>query len=353
MFRDMRRTHGEIAFPGRRLGVSLLGLIVGAGAQQGFVIGRAQRDLAVRQRRDSVGAGDEHVRQSFVAMHVEAEIDAGLPHAGTGQENFRAFLHRRFRPFPIQVGAGRVCTQIAAPRAVWIHVRHDVQHGPVEHGAGNRIGLVDQPAEKTFHPPGRLAFARMLPPDRPADPLTVARRTDGQQVQIGAIHGLSQHLVTDPRRGKATGEEIPATLAGIGREIGVVGRAAVRRVADREDAVRIIGRHPEPVLPVVRRDGPIVLPTSLVACFPGIFDAEPTFPAPHAGGAKMEPLEEIGIRILADRQSDRRRIAGVDDFDIAGIEMGADMHCFRSRKGQCPDREIQRIEFRVNQYTNY
>ena len=132
-------------------------------------------------------------------MHVKAKVHSRLPHARTGQKDLWALLHRGLRPFPVQISAGRVDAQITTPRTVWVHMRHDIQYGLIQHHAGHRIRRVDQAPEETFHPPGSLALSRMLPPDGPAHSFTVARFADCQQIKIGAVNRLSQHRMTNPR----------------------------------------------------------------------------------------------------------------------------------------------------------
>src|SRR5258708_1503499 len=88
--------------------------------------------LALAARGTAQHAGDEIIRERVIAMHVEAEIDAGLGHLLAHQEGLRTALEAGFLPLAIEIGARSVGAQIAAPAAIRIHVRYDMEDGPFQ-----------------------------------------------------------------------------------------------------------------------------------------------------------------------------------------------------------------------------
>src|SRR3546814_6525220 len=62
-------------------------------------------------------------------MHVHGEMDAGFIHPIERMVNFRAALRRRRVPFAVEVHACRIGAQMAATRAIRVHVGDDVEGG--------------------------------------------------------------------------------------------------------------------------------------------------------------------------------------------------------------------------------
>ena len=201
-----------------------------------------------------------------------------------------------------------------------------MQNRPVKNSSGHRISGICQTSHKPFHPPGGLALARMLTPDGPAHSLSISRRANRQQIEIGTIDRLPQHGMTYSRRSETVRKEIAQAFARIGRKISVVYGVPLRRMTNCHNTIPIFCRCAKPNLPVIGSNGLIFLPAPRVACLTGIFYPEGAFNAADASSAKMKPLEEIGIRIFTNRQADRCRIARIDYLYISGVKMVADMH---------------------------
>ena len=203
MFRDMGGAHGEVPLARRRLGIPVFSLVVRVGTHQRGVEGQTQLGQFWGQRRDTVRSGDEHIGQAFVPMHVQAEIDTGVPHAVAHQIDFRAFFHSRVSPFTVQISARSVHAQISPAAAIRIHVRHDIQCGGVQHGPRHRVCRVQHAIHEAFHPIRCLGFTGVLAPDDPAfalDGIPGAPRImpNDQHVQIFTIQGLAETLQPHP-----------------------------------------------------------------------------------------------------------------------------------------------------------
>lgn len=54
----------------------------------------------------------------------------------------------------------------------------------------------------------------------------------------------------------------------------------------------------------------------------------------QAASLEMEPLEVVAVAVLADVQVDVRRVAGVQDQDVAGVEIAVDVQR-GERHGHC------------------
>jgi hypothetical protein len=97
--------HGKIGLARRRDRIAHLGLESGLWRQSCAPGSVQQVELGVGDARNALEAGDEHVRQRLVAVHVEREIDARLVHAvahasTSGERSGVGFAHSRFRLAP-------------------------------------------------------------------------------------------------------------------------------------------------------------------------------------------------------------------------------------------------------------
>ena len=118
--------------------------------------------MAIGPARDAVEAGEEHVRDRLVAVHVHREVDAGPVHRRAGVEDLGAALQARRMPLAVEVHARGVGPQVAAARAVRVQVGNDVEGRRSPERAGDRIVRVGQPVQRALHPPFGHRLAGVL-----------------------------------------------------------------------------------------------------------------------------------------------------------------------------------------------
>nr|GFD56886.1 hypothetical protein [Tanacetum cinerariifolium] len=85
---------------------------------------------------------------------------------------------------------------------------------------------------------------------------------------------------------------------------GVVDAVHARRVLDGEHLAVEAGRHAEPVDAVVAGHGVVVFPALRVGRLAGVEQADRAGLGLRALQAEVEPLDDVGVRILADVQVD-------------------------------------------------
>ena len=270
-------------------------------------------------------AGREDVGQGFVAMYVEKQVAAGFVHFAFDGEHFGAVFQARRHPFAIQIGAGGVGAQIAAHRAVGIHVRHDIKHRLLQQGAGQRIGLVEQGVEHAFDKPFGHGFARMLARDDP-DFARCLRIAYLQQIQIAAVDGIDQMFAAHERRAFGARQQGQMALPGIGLEIGVIDAVGFGRMLDSHDLAVERGRNAEPALAVGTGDGAVVLPAARIGALACVGEADFAGLAARALQAEIEPLGEVRRGVLGDMQFDVVGAFGADRGNCAGVEIAADFN---------------------------
>jgi hypothetical protein len=150
-------------------------------------------------------------------MHVHREIDAGPVHLVADAKHFRASLGAGLVPLAVEVGADRIGPEMAAARSVGIHVGDDVEGGLRPQASGNRVGLVEQPLERSFHPPLRHRLAGMLAGVEPDLERPVS---DPEIIHLLAVQGPPKRAVAGGGMGGHRGDQVLMALHRIGCEIG-------------------------------------------------------------------------------------------------------------------------------------
>ena len=289
--------------------------------ESGFQLGDA---LAVA--RHTLGAGDEHVRNRLVTMDVEEQVDAGFAHLGLYAVHLGAAFQAGRQPLAIQVGTGGIGAQIAAHRAVRVHVRNDVEGGMFEQDARNRVLPVEQTAQQAFGKPFGHGFARVLAGDDPD--LQVGRHfmPDRQQVDVATIDGGAEVGNLAEAGTLRLADQVEVAFPAIRLEVGVVDAVGQRCVLDGHDVAVVAGRHAEPVDAVVRRAQVVVFPAGRIGGFPGIEEAHHTGLVGRPLQTKVEPLSEFRCIVGANLELNIVKALRADDFDTAGVELCADFH---------------------------
>ena len=232
-------------------------------------------------------------------MHVHRKIDAGLVHMVEDPEHFRALFRGWLMPFAVEIGAHRIGPQMAASRAVRVHVRNDMKCRFFAQHAGHRIGRVGQAVKRAFHPPFGHRFARMLARIEPDGKIA---GTDAEIVEFPAIKGLPERRMADAVAPGDFGDQVIMALNRIGREIGEPQRVGLRAMADCQRAVAIVGLGEEPVLAITRHAGLVIVPALRIGTVARIGDGKREILPGTACDAEIEPLIEIGLVILDDLQ---------------------------------------------------
>jgi hypothetical protein len=214
--------------------VALLRLEVGADHEEGLDEARLRGRRRGGEAGHLLGGGEEHVGQRLVAVDVEEERAAGALHFRAHQEDLGAGDGVGRAPFAVEVAPGGVGAQVAAHRAVRVHVRHDVQHGVLAHLARDRVGIVEQALEEALDEPFRHGLAGMLARDDPHRHPSRRVAPDRHHVEVPPIHRTAEVAHAGVGRELDAREQVEVTLVRIGLEVGVVGRTSVRRGAERK-----------------------------------------------------------------------------------------------------------------------
>ena len=159
---ELGRRHRHIGLARSRDLIALLALEIGRQPLERLAEQVEQPRLAFGDRRDAFEAGEKIGGNGLVAMHVHREIDPGFVHGVADAQDFRAPFGRGRVPFAIEVRADRIGAQMAAARAVRIHVGDDAERAFAAQQARHRILFVGQFLERAFHPPFGHALAGML-----------------------------------------------------------------------------------------------------------------------------------------------------------------------------------------------
>ena len=91
--------------------------------------------------------------------------------------------------------------------------------------------------------------------------------------------------------------------------------------------VLITGGHAKPVLLIVAGHGLVTVPGAVVSRLPGIGQAEAiTLARLQTIDLKVKPLEMVAVEVRAHGQQYALRVAGVDDLNVATVEIRTDLH---------------------------
>jgi len=121
-------------------------------------------------------------------------------------------------------------------------------------------------------------------------------------------------------------DEPVVAFAAVGFEVGKPGVFLTGFETDMQGFAVETRRHPEPIDMVIRRHGVVAAPGVFIGRLPGIAQAEGVGVAHvHAFGLEMEPLEMVTAGIGFDCQQQVIGIAGIQNLDVAAVEVGADL----------------------------
>ena len=315
--------HGQVGLAGRRRRIADARLEIRRQPRQPGLVVRQQRQLLVGDRGDTLEAGDENLRNRFIAMHVHRKINAAGLHGGECRQHFGGPGGAGRGPFPIEVYPGGVGAQMAPARAIRVHVRHDVEAGGSTELARHGIGGVHQPLQRALHPPFRHAFAGVLPGIEPDLARAFAQPDAIDWLPFDAV---AQRLYPHTGAGADARHQVMVPLHRVGREIGAPQRIGFGRHMDAQRAALglgiIAGVGAGPALAVCRDGGTVVWPAAGVSAAGQPGDAQGAGLATRAGEAEVEPLVEVAVLVLADAQRDVLRPGAALDDDVAAVKGG-------------------------------
>ncbi len=269
----------------------------------------------------ALGTGHEVVRQGFVAVDVEGEIDAGLLHLLDRPVDLRRGLGRRLGPLAVEVAPERVAAQVTTHRAVDAHIGHHVDHGLLEQSLRDRILGIEQAIDKALDPPLGHGLAGVLTGGHP-DLLAPGRLliADDQQGVGVAVGRGAQVLGAHAVKAQGIGDELLMALQRVRREIRVIDHAGVGPVTDDQLAAVEFGLDPVPVLAVDRGHGAVVAKAVGEGHLAGILDGHHAVLPVAIAELKVEPLQVLITHIVADLEADVVGGRGAHHLDVAAIE---------------------------------
>ena len=310
-------------------------------------------------------ADDETVRLRLVTVHVQHQIHRSRGvHRRARVENLRGRLRGRLPPLAVEIGAGRVCSEMASDGAVGVHVRHHVHRRAAQHLLRHGILAIEKTRDETFHPPRCHGFAGVLPADDPDDALRasvafpggefrsdrlhrrrVLRRVprelhlggpragsaEAQAIERAAVEGEAEDVVRHVRRGGGSSDEVEVLLVVVGheiREVDAVGGDGVE--VDDEGAVLVRRRgNAVPIDAVGGAERLVVVPPVGVGGVARVGDDDLQRGSARAGDAEVEPLEvraPVLVRegLLAHAHGEHGG-GGGDELAVAAVERAAEV----------------------------
>src|SRR5471032_2451630 len=303
------------------LGLEVLGQVLQVITEVGFQLFDPRCIAGV-----AFATGGEHVGDFFIAMDVEEQIDAVLFHLLLYEKDFRADFLTGALPGAVKVLAIGVGAQVTVKGTVRVHVRHQVQVGAGQQFFQYRVVMFFQAFDHAFHEPLGHVLAWVLLRDDPDLALTFGATAFAKQLDIAALNafaggqqfgaGLGQRLLDQP---------VMATAA-VGFEIGKPGVGGRSFQAETQAVAFEDRRYAEPVDVVVGRYRLITVPGFVVRGFAGVTQAKPMLLADmQATGLEVKPLEMLAAGVWLDRQKGLKRVADVQHFNVAAVEIGADV----------------------------
>ena len=257
-------------------------------------------------------------------MDIHREVDAGFVHPVTDREHLGRLFRGRSGPFAVEIGANRIGSKMPAARTIGVAIGHDMDAALRPQRARHRIGGIGQALERALHPPLGLGLARVLAGIEPhlrrafAHLEAVDRLAVNRGAEPDIVHALA---------GGRIGDKIVVPLHRVGREIGAPEQVARRQIADRQRAAVLVlvegARRARPVFAVFRDAGIVVRPAARIGAGVEAGELEHDFLARLGGDAEVEPLEELGFIVAADREAGGSAVDR-QHFDIAAVEPGID-----------------------------
>ena len=169
-------------------------------------------------------------------------------------------------------------------------------------------------------------FAGVLLGDNPHlapafDPFATA-----QQLDIAAFSAFAGGQQGDPGVLQGLLDQPVMTFTAVGFEVGKPDVLLPGLEGDVQDLAIKARRYPEPVDMVVGRHGVVAAPGIFVRRAPGVAQAKGMgVPHVHAFGLEVEPLVVIAAGVGFDCQQQLIGVAGIQDLDVAAVEVGADL----------------------------
>ena len=158
--------------------------------------------------------------------------------------------------------------------------------------------------------PRLLAHVRAMAPGVRLEAARIDEQT-GQALQSGRLQCLADQPVV--------------ALAAVRLEVGEPDLFLLRGEGKVQCRAVEARRHPEPVFMVVGRHCVVTRPRAVERGLAGIAQAEVMGrTCLQAVDPEVKPLEMRALNIRADRQTNARRVAGVENLDVAAVEIGAD-----------------------------
>ena len=267
-------------------------------------------------------------------MDVQEQVDANALHVLQHEQHFRAVLGVGRLPGAVEVLPGVVGAQMPPVSAIRIHVRHQVQFGlGQQRGDLGVIGVL-QALDQPLHEPLGHVLAGMLLGD---DPQLTRRRslaTDTQQLDIAPLQAATAGHQLGTTLQRRTDQALMACPR-IGFEVGEPGLLALGLQLEVQLPVGEARGYAKPVLLVVAGHGLVAVPGLVVGRLPSVGQAEAMALADlQAVDLKVEPLKMMAVEIWPHGQQYSLRVTGIDDLDIATVEIRTDLHdCLADETG--------------------
>ena len=258
-------------------------------------------------------------------MHIKAEVNAYFEHLLAHQKHLGGARQARALPLAVQVGAGGIGAQIAAHRAIGIHVGHEVKHALGQQHTRDGVVGIEQALQKALGKPLGHGFAGMLAGDQP-DLLFERQRGrtvrvgNAQQGQVAPVERQAQMLHLHAFRHGRRADQVEVALVGIGFEIGEIDTLRRGREARRHDLAVELGVDAKPVLAIHAGQNAVVLPAPGVSALARVEKAQRHRYSGRALQAKVKPLREVAGVVAPNSELDVAGILQAQHLDGAGIE---------------------------------
>ena len=270
--------------------------------------------------------GGEHVGDFFIAVDVEEHIHAVFFHLLLDEQDFGAEFLAGALPGAVEVLAHGVGAQVAMEGAVRVHVRNQIQIGDGQQFFQFVVAVLLQALNHALHKPFGHVFAGVLLGDDPHLAPALDSFASAQQLNIAAFSALAGGQQGDPGVLQGLLDQPVMAFTAVGFEVGKPGVLLPGLEGDVQDLAIKARRYPEPVDMVVGRHGVVTAPGIFVRRAPCVAQAKGMgVPHVHAFGLEVEPLVVIAAGVGFDCQQQLISVAGIQDLDVAAVEVGADL----------------------------